>query len=402
MNILFDARVVQDHFPGIGRYTYSLLSAMPAQLRDGETLTILHDPAARNTRFDLSHLQQPGVEVIPYRAPIFRLANLLREPPIVQSKIQNSKSRIVHYPYYVRPYLGRTPSVTTLYDAISVVYPQLVPSAQRRILIRVLTGLAVRASTAFVTISHASARDIERYSPRTRGRLTVTPLAADAIFTPQPPDRCAAARSKYSLPERFSLYLASNKPHKNLVRLIEAWSILDSRFRISDSSSDRTSGSAESKIQNRKSEILVIAGHQDPRFPEAQERAKALGIADRVRFIGEVSNEDMPALYSACALFVFPSLYEGFGLTPLEAMACGAPVACSNTSSLPEIAGDAALLFSPTDAGQIATACASILSDAALQADLREKSLRQAARFTWQDTARRTLDLYRQVVASAR
>jgi len=109
----------------------------------------------------------------------------------------------------------------------------------------------------------------------------------------------------------------------------------------------------------------------------------------------------MPALYSACALFVFPSLYEGFGLTPLEAMACGAPVACSNTSSLSEVAGDAALLFDPTDVEAIAAACARVLTNPSLQQQLRASGLRQAARFTWAETARRTLEVYRRIAASA-
>ncbi|MGQ9903804.1 MAG: glycosyltransferase family 4 protein [Anaerolineae bacterium] len=390
MRIIFDARVIQDHFPGIGRYAHGLLSALPAQLSENETLVALRDSSAQNTRFDLSTLNHPKLTWVEHHAPIFHPANLLHAP------IPGSKSTLFHYPYYVRPYFGRLRSVTTLYDAISLVYPQLVPSASRRLLIRLLTDLAVRASTAFVTISQASARDIERHWPATRGRITVTPLAADAIFTPQTPERCAAVRAKYHLPERFTLYLASNKPHKNLVRLIDAWAIL-----LSQSPTVRSDSAAPSKIENPESQVLVIAGHQDPRYPQARDRARALGIADRIRFIGEVSNADMPALYSACTLFVFPSLYEGFGLTPLEAMACGAPVVCSNTSSLPEVAGDAALLFDPTDIQAMATVCARVLTDSALQRQLRESSLRQAARFTWAETARRTLEVYRQIFTSA-
>jgi len=393
MRILFDARVIQDHFPGIGRYAHSLLGALPAHLRPDESLIVLRDPSARNTRLDLARLQHPRIAWIDYGTPIFHPANLLREPPALPA---GPEPMVAHYPYYVRPCAGRAPSVTTLYDAISLVYPQLVPSAPRRLLIRVLTNLAVRASTAFVTISQASARDIERHWPATRGRITVTPLAADAVFTPQPPERCAAARAKFGLPEHFTLYLASNKPHKNLIRLIDAWAIL-----ISQLPGAKPGRAPQSKIQNPESQILVIAGHQDPRYPQAQERARALGIADQVRFIGEVSNADMPALYSACALFVFPSLYEGFGLTPLEAMACGAPVACSNTSSLPEVAGDAALLFDPTDVEAIAAACARVLTNPALRQELRASSVRQAARFTWAETARRTLEVYRRIAASA-
>ncbi len=381
---LFDARVVQDHFPGIGRYAYNLLAALPACLREGEQLLALHDPAARNTRYDLASLDGPRLRRVAYRAPIFSPGNILLAPRLRAPRLPPVAA--AHYPYYVRPCLARAPSVTTLYDAISFVYPQLVPSAQARLSIRVLTSLAVRASRHILTISESAARDIARFYPAERSKITVTPLAAEPAFAPQPADRQAAARARHGLPEHFALYLASNKPHKNLVRLVEAWGLLrrDWRLEIGDW-----------ELSNPQSLFLVIAGHQDPRFPQAQERARELGLAGRVRFIGEVDNADMPALYSACDLFVFPSLHEGFGLTPLEAMACGAPVACSNTSSLPEVAGDAALLFDPTDTAQIAAACARVLGDAALRADLRQRSLRQAARFSWRSTAEATLAVYR-------
>jgi alpha-1,3-rhamnosyl/mannosyltransferase len=399
---LFDARVVQDHFPGIGRYAYNLLAALPACLRDDESLVVLHDPSARNTRFNLAALDGPRLRRVAHGAPIFSLGNALRAP-------RAGPASAAHYPYYVRPYLARTPSVTTLYDAISFVYPQLVPSTRARLMIRVLTGLAVRASRRILTISESAARDIARFYPATRSKITVTPLAAESSFTPQPPDRQAAIRARYGLPDRFALYLASNKPHKNLVRLMDAWEVVvnewgleigDWRLEIGDSPIPNLQSpipNPQSLISNPQSPILVIAGHQDPRFPQARQRARDLGIDERVRFIGEVGNDDMPALYSACDLFVFPSLHEGFGLTPLEAMACGAPVACSNASSLPEVAGDAALLFDPADAGQIAAACARVLGDPALRADLRRRSLRQAARFSWRATAEATLAVYREL-----
>ncbi|MCS7325318.1 MAG: glycosyltransferase family 4 protein, partial [Thermoflexales bacterium] len=143
--------------------------------------------------------------------------------------------------------------------------------------------------------------------------------------------------------------------------------------------------------------LLLVAGHQDPRYPEAQRRAQALGLGRWVRFVGAVSDEEAAALYSSCLLFVYPSLHEGFGLTPLEAMACGAPVACSNTSSLPEVVGDAALLFDPTSVDDIARACLTALRDEALRARLRTASLQQAARFSWERAAQQTLAVYREV-----
>jgi glycosyltransferase involved in cell wall biosynthesis len=141
----------------------------------------------------------------------------------------------------------------------------------------------------------------------------------------------------------------------------------------------------------------VIGGHYDPRYPEAQQRANELGLGDKVRFIGAVSNEDLPALYSACDVFVFPSLYEGFGLPPLEAMACGAPVICSNTSSLPEVVGDAGILVDPLDTVALAKAIGDVLRQPALSAELHKRSLYQAGRFTWDEVARQTLDVYKSI-----
>jgi alpha-1,3-rhamnosyl/mannosyltransferase len=182
--------------------------------------------------------------------------------------------------------------------------------------------------------------------------------------------------SRLTLPENYILYFGSNKPHKNLVRLIEAW-----------------------QIANRKSQIanheLVIAGAWDARYPEAKRRAEELDLADKVSLLGPVAEADLPALYAGAELFVFPSLYEGFGLPVLEAMACGAPVVCSNVSSLPEVAGDAALLVDPLDMDALAAAIVRVLGDEALRSEMRQRGLQQAGRFTWAQTAQQTLEIYR-------
>jgi alpha-1,3-rhamnosyl/mannosyltransferase len=140
---------------------------------------------------------------------------------------------------------------------------------------------------------------------------------------------------------------------------------------------------------------LVIAGHWDERYPEARERAAALGLGGSVRFLGAVAEEHLPALYAGAELFVFPSLYEGFGLPVLEALACGVPVVCSNSSSLPEVAGDAALLVDPLDVPAMAQALGRVLGDLSLQQELCARSLARAALFSWERTARETLAVYR-------
>jgi glycosyltransferase involved in cell wall biosynthesis len=380
MQIIFDARVIQDHFPGIGRYTYNLLAELPASLQAGEELVILHDPQAMNSHYDLARLAAPNARLVEYRMPIFTPRNLARAPRIEGSR----PDRVHHFPYYLRPYSLRRSTITTIYDLITFVYPQLVPSPLTRLSIRLFNALAVLSSQAIITLSRSAAQDLAHFLPVARNKLTVIHGAPDAQFTPQPPDRCAAMRAKYNLPGPYVLCFGSNKPHKNLARLTEAWQEVSSNLAISNSSTNQ----AGSSITNDPLPLtLVIAGHQ----------AESPQNLPGARYLGDVPNEDVAPLYSACELFVFPSLYEGFGLPPMEAMACGAPVACSNTSSLPEVVGDAALTFDPLDTGAIAAAMRQALASPDLRADLRQRSLRRAAQFTWSAAARQTSDLYRQV-----
>jgi alpha-1,3-rhamnosyl/mannosyltransferase len=386
MQIIFDARVIQDHFPGIGRYAYNLLLAMPAQLAPDDQLIAWRDPKARNTRFDWWPLTERGVKLIDDATPVFGAANLVRPP--------RTMGDLFHFPYYMRPIRTGRPSVTTIHDVFTLVYPQLAPSVQARIAIRLFHTLAIRASSRIIVDSHSTLADLARYFPASRGKTVAIPLAPESIFMPQLASRVEAVRAKYQLPPHFALFVASNKPHKNLVRLVEAWQMVirDPRLEIGD-----IPDLAESRVSNLQSPSLVIAGHYDPRYPEAQRHTNELGLSDTVRFIGAVSNEDLPALYTACDVFVFPSLYEGFGLPPLEAMACGAPVISSNTSSLPEVMGDAGILVDPLDTQALANAISSVLHNSSLRATLHERSLQQASTFTWDDVARQTLDVYKAI-----
>jgi alpha-1,3-rhamnosyl/mannosyltransferase len=326
----------------------------------------------------------PQVRWQAWPVPVFGLKNLASQLP----PLQNS---LAHFTYYVRPVRAGMPALTTIYDTISFIYPQYVPSARTRWIIRTLHSLAVRRSQRILTISQSAANDLARFFPPAKNKLVVTPLAADSSFKPQDEHAIAETREQFKLHGRFAFYLASNKPHKNLLRLVEAWKQVGEGWR-------EERGAAVSSPVTLHPPLLVIAGHMDPRYRQAQQRVKALGIEENVRFIGPVSDAQAAALYSACDLFVFPSLYEGFGLTPLEAMACGAPVACSNTSAMPEVAGDAALLFDPTKPEAIAQACLRVLRDDALRAGMRERSLKQAAKFSWQRTAQLTIDAYRSVM----
>ncbi len=392
MNVAFDARVIQDHFPGIGRYAYNLLSALPDVLEADDALIVLHDPGVENTRYDLAASparHDTRATWVEYRRSVFDLRNVLHAP-----NLPPSNPTVVHYPYYVRPRAAHPPSVTTIFDAIPFLYPKYVPSLRAQLSIRILHQIAIGASRRIITASRSSAGDLARFFPSAADRLVVVPLAADPTFEPQPEPRIARVRADFDLPPRFALYLGSNKPHKNLTRLVEAWHRLITTWQEEEG---RTSSAGSAHPIP-----LVIAGHQDPRYPAAHMRAGALGIERWVRFIGSVSDEQAAALYSTCELFVYPSLHEGFGLTVLEAMACGAPVICSNQSSLPEVVGEAALLFDPTQPDAIAAACARVLRDEALRARLRAHSLHRASQFDWRKTARLTMDVYRRALEHTR
>ncbi len=370
----FDARVVQDHFPGIGRYAWNLLRHIPDQLRTDEHLIVWRDPAARNTRYDFAQLTHERLRLNAFSVSLFSLKGLLAAPRDVSASV-------LHFPYYVRPVAIAAHTVTTLHDAIPLAHPSLLPNRRARLMVRVLHWLAVRRSQCVITLSRCAAEELTRYFPALIDKVTVICGAPDPIFAPRDAHTVQVVLQRRGLPDAFALYLASNKPHKNLVRLVDAWRM------VVDS------------LGEARAPLLVIAGHVDPRYPQAQQRAQALDLERSVRFLGPVSDEEAAALYSVCRVFVFPSLHEGFGLTPLEAMACGAPVVCSRASALPEVVGDAALLFDPLDANDIAAACLRALTDDALRAEMRARSLRQAARFRWEDAARQTLEVYREICA---
>jgi glycosyltransferase involved in cell wall biosynthesis len=377
MQLVLDARTATDHFPGIGRYTFSLAQAMAPLLNATERLTLVRDPSEPSSR-DLAALAGEQVHVTEAAVSPFSLAQQWRIPGL----LRRLACDLYHSPYYLMPYWPRLPTVVTVYDLIPLLFPQVV-SARARLLFRWATALALRAATCVIVTSEATRRDLLRTYQLPSGKVAVIPLAADTGFHPQGPAQIKDTRRRYDLPERYALYLGINKPHKNLERLVEAW------HRIAQPSAAPSRGAAP---------ILVIAGAWDVRYPECRQRVQALCLDDDVRFLGPVPEEDLPALYSAAMLFVFPSLYEGFGLPVLEAMACGTPVVCSDTSSLPEIVGQAALTFDPLDPAGMAAEIEAALYDEARREKMREKGLERALEYSWTETARRTLRVYRRGV----
>ena len=278
---------------------------------------------------------------------------------------------VLHSLASTAPIAGRFRRVVTIHD----LHYRVVPEAHfgvRGLGMRVLVPLAAHRSHRIIAISQSTAADIRRYLRVPPSRVDVIPegVGASPAGDPEPE---AALRERHGLGGRaVALSVSAKRPHKNLMALLEAVAAMPAQRRP----------------------VLVIPGYATPHEQQLRERAQALGIGDDVRFLGWVSGAELEGLYALASVFVFPSLYEGFGLPVLEAMRRGVPVACSNRSSLPEVAGHAALLFDPEDPRAITAAIERLLRDPAEAQRLRSAGREQAARFTWAATARATVASY--------
>ncbi|WP_216863582.1 glycosyltransferase family 4 protein [Candidatus Chloroploca mongolica] len=380
MRIGLDARYATEHFPGIGRYTVGLARAF-AEISHGHTLVLIVDPRQlRESRYDLAAIAaMPGVETAHLAAGPFSLKQQVALPSLARRLGLD----VLHSPYVVKPYLGLPcPSVVTVYDLIGWRYPRTL-SARGRLFYRLTMDLALRTATRILTISESSRADLAYVYPYAASRLVVTPLAAERRFQPQPAEVVAQVRQRYALPNDYVLYVGSQKAHKNLERLVRAWE------RMLEFEARQTPGAW----------TLVLAGHAERGQTSLHQFVKQRGLADRVRFVPNVADEDLPALYSGATVFAFPSYYEGFGLPPLEAMACGVPVLCAYASSLPEVVGEAALTVDPFNALEMAEGLWRLLNNPLLRRDLAARGARRARDFSWRRTALGTLRVYEGLAA---
>ena len=267
------------------------------------------------------------------------------------------------------------PTILTIHDLIFDKMPEHHKPLNRWYLNLALPLFSKRADH-IIAVSEATRDDVIKTYGISPDKISVIPEAAAPRFTPQPTKTIQAVRQRYQLPDQYLLYVGTIEPRKNLERLLKAW---------------------EKLFQTKEVPPLVFVGSRgwlSESFFNALEKSP---FRNDVLLTGYVRDEDLPALYSAATAFVFPSLYEGFGLPPLEAMACGTPVICSNTSSLPGVVGDAALLCDPTDDLALEDALKRIVNDVDLRHKLSEQGLEQAAKFSWERTAKDTLAVYNRI-----
>jgi glycosyltransferase involved in cell wall biosynthesis len=364
-NFVLDGRTMQDHYSGIGRYVFHLARGL-AEIAPQDRFRVLYNPNAMNTRFDFSKLTQSNLALYPASAKAFTIS----EQQLALQKTLYADAALWHAPYYALPYALALPLVVTLEDVTPLVLHEDMPNPAKRLAYRTLNQLAAQRARRVITLSNAARNDLVRYLKVPQEKISVVPLATFGAFQKVGANEIERVRTALNLPARYILYLGINKPHKNLVRLVQAWS------------------------QVQTDAVLVIAGHWDERYPESQQYVARENLQPRVLFRHNIAESDLSALMGGAAAFVFPSVHEGFGLPPLEAMACGTPVICSNASSLPEVVGDAAVTFDPLNGTDIAYALNRVLNDTNLLHALTAKGLQQAQKFSWERTARETRQVY--------
>jgi glycosyltransferase involved in cell wall biosynthesis len=372
MKIAIDARKWRDY--GIGTYVRNLVRHL-ARIDHETTYFLFCDDADESTLRDLAENFVPVVE----RAGGYSV----REHFSIPQQLERLGADLLHSPHYVLPLLCRKRAVVTIHDCIHLLFPQYLPNRMALSYAKYMMRHAVHRGAAILTVSDASRRDILRFYPEADPeRIQVVPNAIDdAILDDPGEEEMERVKERYQIRGRYILYAGNIKPHKNLDRLIAAFGLLKQR-----------PGHEDVK--------LLIIGDEVNKYGSLRRSMETSGVRQDVRFFGFVPDHTLSALYRMASVFAFPSLYEGFGLPPLEAMACGTPVVTSNISSLPEVVGDAALLVDPYNVEEIADGLARVLDDKALCSDLVARGRERVLHFSWERSVKAIHECYMRVLGA--
>ncbi|MEA3489888.1 MAG: glycosyltransferase family 1 protein [Candidatus Omnitrophota bacterium] len=357
MRIGFDARMI-DH-PGIGRYISCLLPEVIKQ-SPGDEFILFGLPEK------LGHLGEKGnARIVRWTPAVYSLQEQVFFP------YDRYRLDLVHVPHFNIPVLSKAKLVVTIHDLIYLLFPGSVPSPLAGHYARFMINSALRKAGRVITVSKNTKRDLtgmfgEEYSDKIE---VIHEAAGNDFKRVKDKTRLADVRCRYRLSEKVILYVGSVKPHKNVGALIEVFGLLK-KWGLPHQ--------------------LVICG----RWDRKEDRLKEGMVGRDIKYLGEVPTDDLIALYSMADVLVHLSLYEGFGLTVLEAMQCGTPVVVSDSSSLPEVAGRSAFLVSPSDIEQTADIVYNIIVNKELKSGMVESGLENVKQFSWRETARQTLKVY--------
>jgi glycosyltransferase involved in cell wall biosynthesis len=367
VRIGIDARKLHDF--GIGTYIRNLLREL-ARLDRSTEFVLLCRPE------DVPGLRAIGENFRPVaeRAGNYSIAEQVKVP----LALRRERVTLFHAPHYVLPPLVHCRSVVTIHDCIHLMFPQYLPNRMALGYAKRSMAMAANRATRVLTVSESSKTDIMRFFGTDPSKIDVIYNAFDERFGVEPLEEdVVRVRERYQLHDEFVLYAGNVKPHKNLERLIDAFHLVRQRG-----------------LDHLK---LVMIGDDISKYASLRRAVHQHQLHKYVRFLGYVTEETLAVMYRLAGVFVFPSLYEGFGLPPLEAMASGTPVVTSNVSSLPEVAGDAAQLVDPYHPEAIAEGIYKVLTDVDLRRDLRRRGLARARQFSWETSVRRVREIYGQV-----
>jgi glycosyltransferase involved in cell wall biosynthesis len=369
MHIGIDARLVYHTRAGIGQYTIRLTHALASLYKDSH-FTLLQDRRQAAPLVDEPNVSAAGSLVPSHHS----LEQLLLPWFVNQLNVD-----VFHSPDFIPPLRASGPSVITIHDLAFLIYPHFLTKDSAHYYGQI--DRAVRRANRIITVSESTKGDLIRMLGTPENKIRVIYEAADPLF--QPEDRESAleqVQALFDLPGDFILFVSTIEPRKNVTGLLRAYRRLRDDYRLTPA--------------------LVLVGARGWLCDEVDELVDKLELRPYCFFLGNVGSHDLSHLYNAAQCLVHPAFYEGFGLPPLEAMACGTPVIVSNISSLPEVVGDAALLVNPENDEEITVALWRLLTDQALWSELREKGLKRAAAFSWQRAAQQTMAVYRETTAS--
>jgi glycosyltransferase involved in cell wall biosynthesis len=340
-----------------------------------------HLPAAEAERYDVftghrPSFTRPDMRFIPSRLPTSRRrVRILWEQLVWPYAAWRAGHDLLHSLAFVTPLLAPAPTVVTVYDLSFLHYPEQFPALQR-LYLTTQTRRSCRQARRVVAISHSGRRDIVELFGVTPERVDVVPPGVDEQFRPLPAAEVARFRRQHDLPEAFVLHVGTLQPRKNLPVLLEAMAQL-----------------------GRPELPLYLVGGRGWLYEEIDARIEALGLQRQVRFTGYVDDDSRPLWYNAASLLVFPSLYEGFGMPVLEALACGTPVIAANASAIPEAGGNAALYFEPADVAGLVKQMLAVLDSPEQAATMRAEGLHYASTFSWTISGRAMSDVYHRALA---